>query len=153
MKDGKARDAGAAAAGGTGDAPRPSIDATGDIVAGDVIEFREAVWRGYAGRSRFGRSSRPEKIGERTILAEVVRDSYGADRQQHTFTLRVIRCAGDEAIGRGRTIRRKGRNVYREGVLRCAWPDEEARAAALGEKHARGAAAREARADRRGDWP
>ena len=68
----------------------------------------------------FGGSHRsPVALGTRRIAAAVIRDSYGAGKQQHTFTLLVIGSDGYDALRRGATIRRKGRNVYRNAVLRA----------------------------------
>jgi hypothetical protein len=82
-------------------------------------------------------------------VAEVVSDSYGAAKQQHTFTLRVVECQGYDPLPVGTQIMRKGRNVYRNGTERQQWDDEAARDAVLREKHQRGARAREIRAKRR----
>lgn len=120
-----------------------TINCTGDVVAGDTIRFTEAV---------FGGSHRkPRYLGEREITAEVVRDSYGADKQQHTFTISVLACTGYDPLEAGTETTRKGRNVYRNGTVRCAWTDEAARVAAAHEKHARGDEARADRAMRKGE--
>ena len=117
-----------------------TLDATGDVVAGDVIRFEEGV---------FGGSHRkPKHLGDRIIEARVLRESYGADKQQHTFSLEVIRSEGHDALKAGAVVRRKGRVVYRRGVRRQQWSDEAERRAAADEKHARGDAARGARASR-----
>ena len=114
-----------------------TIDCTGDVCQGDDILFSETV---------FGGSHRsPVALGTRRIAAAVIRDSYGAGKQQHTFTLLVIGSDGYDALRRGATIRRKGRNVYRNAVLRADRPDG-GRAAALDDKHTRGSRARAARA-------
>lgn len=117
------------------------INATGDVVAGDVIRFTENV---FSGSYR-----RPQFEGTRTITGRVVRDSYGDKKQQHTFTIEVFDCEGVSPIESGKVIRRKGRNVYRNGCLRQPWDDETARRAAVDEKHARGDKARRARQARR----
>ena len=117
------------------------INCTGDVVAGDTIRFTEAV---FGGSHR-----RPVKVGERVIVARVLRDSYGADKQQHTFTLKVIASEGYQPLQAGTQTTRKGRNIYRNGTQRAAWDDEGARATAADEKHTRGAAARAERAIRR----
>ena len=109
------------------------IDCTGDAVVGDFVMFERAVFEGSYRRPIF--------VENETIHAQIVKDSYGADRQQHTFTLKT---AG------GRTFRIKGRNLYRNGTRRMAWPDESKRQLALDEKHARGDAARFARGLRMG---
>jgi hypothetical protein len=115
---------------------------TGDVCAGDTIRFTEAV---FAGSYR-----KPKYIGERQIVASVVRDSYGACKQQHTFTLEVIESSGVSPLVAGTTTTRKGRNVYRNGTERLLLADESARRERLDEKHERGNAAR-ARRDARRD--
>lgn len=116
-------------------------DCTGDVCRGDVILFTEAV---FGGSHR-----RPKYLGERRIVARVIGDSYGAVRQQHTFTLEVLASEGTEPLAAGTRTRRKGRNIYRDDCRRMPWADERARHAALDEKHARGDAARAERAERR----
>lgn len=107
---------------------------TGDVVVGDTIDFTEAV---------FGGSHRkPKFLGDRQIIAKVIGDSYGAKKQQHTFTLQVKHSEGEQPIGSGKTIRRKGRNVYRNGTHRLRWNDERLRQSVADEKHERGDAAR-----------
>lgn len=123
-----------------------TIDATGDVCQGDVILFRETVWSG----AQYGKR---KPAGERSILALVERDSYGAAKQQHTFTLVVLWSHGVQPLERGTRTRRKGRNVYRNGTMRAPWADEAARQEALDEKHRRGEAARAERERRRmGDF-
>lgn len=113
------------------------IDATGDVVAGDTIRFTEGVFGG----SRW----KPQFLGDRMITGRILRESYGSDRWQHTFTIEVLESNGMEAIAAGATIRRKGRNVYRNGIERLLWEDESARDRVAAEKHHRGGAARTAR--------
>lgn len=112
------------------------IDCTGDICLGDTIQFAEAVFGGSYRKPRY--------LGDRTITAKVVNDSYGKNKQQHTFTLEIISAYGYDAYSlvEKLTIRRKGRNIYRNGTKRMRWPDENKRSAVLSEKHARGDAAR-----------
>lgn len=125
------------------DASTFTIDCTGDACAGDVILFTEAVFGGSFRRPAF--------LGERRVAARIVKDSYGADRQQHTFTLEVIASDGCDPIAPGARTTRKGRNVYRNGTRRLAWANEADRGAALDEKHGRGDAARSLQAIRR-EW-
>jgi len=102
-----------------------TIDCTGDAVVGDEVCFE---------RARFGGSWRnPKFLGMETIEGKIIRDSYGASKQQHTFMLQ---------LSDGRKLLIKGRNLYREGCHRKPWPDESLRKAALQEKHARGDQAR-----------
>ena len=99
------------------------INCTGDCCKGDEISFFNA---GKSGERLYG-----------TIIAE----SYGAAKQQHTFTIEV------EGVFDNMMI--KGRNLYKMGVLRKLWPDEGARQAILDEKHKRGDKARGAAAVRK----
>jgi len=121
-----------------------NIDATGDVVVGDVITFTEAVWPAYSPK----RSAR-RPLGERTIVARVLKDSYGDFKQQHTFTLEVVQASGFAAPAPCTRILRKGRNIYRNGVAREPWADESERERVRAEKHERGDAARRARVERR----
>ena len=123
------------------------ISCTGDVVVGDQIKFTEGVFDGSYRKPKF--------VGTRTIEALVLRDSYGLKKQQHTFTLKVLASAGTNPLVVGKTVRRKGRNVYgtetfyRNGTMRRAWKNESDRAAARAEKHERGDAARVDRALRK----
>jgi len=115
---------------------------TYDVVEGDTVRWTEPVWPANAwSRKRWGRKpARP--IGWRTIVAIVENENYGVRKQQHTFSLRVIHSEGDEAPEPGQLILRKGRTLYRNGVERLLWTDEEARKVVAEEKHERGAEAR-----------
>ena len=117
------------------------LDCTGDVVAGDTIKFTESVF--------VGSHRNPEYVGERTIIAEVISESYGKAKQQHTFSLRVLASSGEKPLKAGTHTKRKGRNVYRKGTVRRAWRNETCRKSALRDKHERGRAAREARQDRK----
>lgn len=111
-----------------------TIVCTGDACTGDTILFTEEVWGGSW--------KHPTLIGERTLAAEILKDSYGAVKQTHTFTLKVIECEGTDAIAAGTVLRRKGHTVYKNGTRRLEWTDESQRKINLDEKHARGDAAR-----------
>ena len=125
------------------------IDCTGDVCVGDRIRWTETVWERVP---QAGRGPVAVKAGQRTIEARVVRDSYGAAKQQHTFSLVVEKGIGTDAPKAGDRIQRKGRTIYRNGTRRAAWDDEGRRARALDEKHERGGKAREARQRRRADF-
>lgn len=109
---------------------------TNDVVKGDTIMFTEGVFNGSY--------RNPKYIGERTIIAKVIKESYGVEKQQHTFTLEVIEASGtdEEEVLQKKTIMRKGRNIYRNGVKRKLWDDETARLDLAEEKHERGEIAR-----------
>ncbi len=108
-----------------------SINCTGDCVVGDHVAFERATFTGSLRRPKFA--------GLERVTGTIVADSYGATKQQHTFTIALE--AG------GRTLI-KGRNLYANGVWRQPWADEGARHAAAAEKHRRGDAARARRAQR-----
>ncbi len=108
-----------------------SIDCTSDVVVGDEVRFSRATFTGSHRKPKFA--------GYELVTGKIIKDSYGKDKQQHTFTLDT---------GGEKPLRIKGRNVYREGTYRKPWEDESARKAATDEKHQRGGAAREER-DRR----
>ena len=105
------------------------MDTTGDAVTGDTIRWTEGVFAGTYRSAKF--------IGYREIVGKITGDSYGQDRQQHTFTIQVEPATGEQPLPPGRTIRRKGRNVYRNGTERLPWDDEQAREDAVTEKHMR----------------
>jgi hypothetical protein len=122
------------------------IEATGDIVAGDNILFYEPLWA-TAFNPRQRRSPAPARY--RVIVAEVVRESYGPDKQQHSFTPRVLESSGCDPFAGGTVVFRKGRNIHRNGCWRLPWPDQSARETARLEKHSHGNAARQERDARR----
>ncbi|ULJ61619.1 hypothetical protein [Wielerella bovis] len=73
------------------------------------------------------------------ITGRIIRESYGKKKQQHTFTIE---------LENGELKLIKGRNLYRNGVWRKEWEDEDAREVVLEEKHERGKLARAAREER-----
>jgi hypothetical protein len=105
-----------------------SIKATGDACVGDEVAFERAIFTGSFRRPKFA--------GMELVIGKIIADSYGSRKQQHTFTI---------LLQDGRKTFIKGRNLYANGLYRKPWADEKARYAALEEKHARGAAARETR--------
>lgn len=108
-----------------------TICCAGDAVRGDKVAFERAV---------FGGSLRsPKFLRFELVRGEIVADSYGANKQQHTFTI---------LLADGSKTRIKGRNLYRNGTFRQPWPDESLRHAAATEKHSRGDMARAQRAAR-----
>ena len=108
-----------------------TINCTGNCVVGDFVQFERAVFTGSYRNARFSHNE--------TVEGEIIRDSYGAAKQQHTFTIQ---------LPNGKTTRIKGRNLYRNGTMRKPWADESKRQEALKEKHTRGDAARAARYSR-----
>lgn len=121
-----------------------TIDCRGDACTGDVILFIEGVFGGSFRKPKF--------LGERRVVARIVKDSYGSAKQQHTFTLEVIDSDGVDALIAGAKTTRKGRNIYRNGTTRQPWTDEAEREAALDDKHQRGDNARAARDERKNGY-
>lgn len=98
------------------------FNCTGDCVTGDEITFFS-----------------PNKSSER-LFGKIISDSYGTDKQQHTFTIE---------LEDGSKTLIKGRNLYKNMVFRKAWSDESQRQIALDDKHSRGDKARSDRAIRK----
>jgi len=110
-----------------------SIDITGDACVGDEVAFEKATFTGSFRNPKFA--------GMSIVTGKIVADSYGREKQQHTFTL---------DLKDGKKMRIKGRNLYANGLRRKPWKNELDRVQALEEKHDRGAVARDARKYRKG---
>lgn len=110
-----------------GDSEYP-INCTGDAVTGDHVRFERAVFTGSFKSPKFSHFE--------IVTGKIVADSYGAEKQQHTFTLE---------LPNGSKTKIKGRNLYSNGVWRKKWESEEDRNLAADEKHERGGRARSAR--------
>ncbi len=117
----------------SGDEEHP-ICCTGDCVKGDRVAFERATFGG----SR----TRPTFAGFELVVGEIVAESYGADKQQHTFSIQ---------LPDGTKTRIKGRNLCANGTYRAPWSDEAKRRETAGEKHQRGDIARAERASRMGE--
>ncbi|MDY0362673.1 MAG: hypothetical protein RBR08_14575 [Desulforegulaceae bacterium] len=113
------------------------INATGDVCTGDQVLFPLRIWEKQA-INRYGKMANVV-TGYELIEAKVVKESYGEEKQQHTFILLL-------SDGAKKLI--KGRNLYGCGVWRKEWKDESLRRATLEEKHNRGYLARKARSAR-----
>jgi hypothetical protein len=108
-----------------------NIDCTGDVCKGDQIAFAEAVFYGSWRNAKFSHFE--------MVVGTVINDSYGADKQQHTFTI---------LTPDGGKIKRKGRNIYKYVTLR-KYRGVVERTLVLHEKHKRGDDARKKRFLRR----
>ncbi|XP_042432159.1 zinc finger CCCH domain-containing protein 62-like isoform X1 [Zingiber officinale] len=113
------------------------INCTGDVCKGDVVLFRQRVYDKFDKVRR-----RANEIGKRTIAGRVVKESYGAAKQQHTFTIEVLWSRGKNALPPMFALLVKGRNLYRLKTFRQPWSNELQRSKVLAEKHQRGAVAR-----------
>jgi len=115
-----------------------TINCTGDCCLGDVVQFKKAVFGGSYKKPKF--------LYNEEITAKIIKDSYGQDKQQHTFTIQILAVDGRKE-SRQTTI--KGRNLYRNGTKRIIWDDENLRLNVIKEKHERGTRAREDRFKRK----
>ncbi len=111
-----------------------TIDCTGDAVIGDEVCFERATFSGSFRNPKFA--------GFEMIKGTIIKDSYGLQKQQHTFTIKTAE---------GGELKIKGRNLYANGTYRKSWADESLRHAIAAEKHSRGDLARAARDLRKGD--
>ena len=108
-----------------------TIDCTGDAVVGDQVAFERATFTGSFRNAKFA--------GFELVVGTIIADSYGAEKQQHTFTIRLKNDS---------TIKIKGRNLYANKLMRAPWRDESFRELNRADKHARGDDARAKRAQR-----
>lgn len=98
-----------------------NVDCTGDCCIGDEVKFSQAQFSGSF--------KKPVFDGFKVIEAQIISDSYGQAKGQHTFTL---------ILSDGAKMRIKGRNLYRNGTFRKLWKDETERLIVLRDKHERG---------------
>ncbi|KAM3363546.1 zinc finger CCCH domain-containing protein 62 [Capsicum galapagoense] len=126
--------------------PRSSfaINCTGDVCKGDVVLFTQKVYKNFDKLRRGGKL-----LGKRTIAGRIVKESYGAAKQQHTFTVEVLWSQGVKQLPLLFPLLVKGRNLYKLKTFRQRWKDEDERLEILAEKHKRGDAARSIRATRK----
>ena len=99
---------------------KQKVDCTGNAVKGDYVFFQRAMFSGKYPNAVFD--------GYEDIEGLITNDSYGAQKNQHTFTIKT---------STGDTIRIKGRNLYRNGTQRLLWDDESKRVEALENKYKR----------------
>ncbi|KAM7251010.1 hypothetical protein ACFE04_022893 [Oxalis oulophora] len=121
-----------------------SINCTGDVCKGDTVLFTQKVYQKFDKVKRNGKCE-----GKRTVAGRVVKESYGAAKQQHTFTVEVLWSNGVQRLPPLFPLLIKGRNLYRMRTFRQRWDNEAERQKVLDEKHERGAAARLVRATKK----
>jgi hypothetical protein len=102
-----------------------NVNCTGDAVTGDEVRFERATFSGSFRNAKFA--------GFERITGKIINDSYGRDKQQHTFTIE---------LETGEKLMIKGRNLYKEALYRKAWGEASLRHEVADEKHARGDMAR-----------
>ncbi|XP_062087868.1 zinc finger CCCH domain-containing protein 62-like [Humulus lupulus] len=115
------------------------LNCKGDACTGDVVLFEQNVYDMFNVASR--RATGPP-CGTRMVAGRIVKESYGAAKQQHTFTIEVLWSKGEKPLPPLHPLLIKGRNLYRLKTLRQKWENEEKRQKILMEKHSRGSLAR-----------
>ncbi|KAL8224559.1 hypothetical protein R6Q57_020034 [Mikania cordata] len=121
------------------------MNCKGDACTGDVVMFEQKVYEMYNIASR---SASGPPCGQRVVAGRIVKESYGAAKQQHTFTIEVLWSKGMKPLPPLHPLLIKGRNLYRLKTMRQKWEDESERQKILSEKHARGNVARTIRGAR-----
>ncbi|KAL8241644.1 hypothetical protein R6Q59_011946 [Mikania micrantha] len=121
------------------------MNCKGDACTGDVVMFEQKVYEMYNIASR---SATGPPCGQRVVAGRIVKESYGAAKQQHTFTIEVLWSKGTKPLPPLHPLLIKGRNLYRLKTMRQKWEDESERQKILSEKHARGNVARTTRGAR-----
>lgn len=103
------------------------------LTIGVALRWTEAVFEGSY--------KTPKYVGDRNVTGYILSESYGAQTQQHTFTIQVTEATGtkcEEVLALGK-VKRKGRNLYKQYTVLGVPSDYKALA---DEKHQRGAIAR-----------
>ncbi len=112
------------------------------ICVGDQIAFEQTTFTGSHWNARFA--------GFELVKGVILRESYGQEKQQHTFIVKLLPKLA-ELRGK-KEMRIKGRNIYKNGVYRKKWKNESDRQDVLTEKRTRGTKARTARDERKGEY-
>jgi len=100
----------------------------GDFIEADVIRWTEGVYR-----NRRRKKSKPMRIGERLVMAEVLRDEAGwvnlLVRGCEVLSASFGRDIRDvPGLPKNTEIKRKRKTIVRGKPERLAWSDESARA-------------------------
>lgn len=115
------------------------MNCKGDACTGDIVMFEQNVYEMFSIASR---SATGPPCGTRVVAGRIVKESYGAAKQQHTFTVEVLWSKGVKPLPPLHPLLIKGRNLYRLTTMRQKWEDESERQKILSEKHVRGNEAR-----------
>ncbi|KAK2979493.1 hypothetical protein RJ640_008377, partial [Escallonia rubra] len=115
------------------------LNCKGDACTGDTVMFEQNVYEMFNIASR---SASGPPCGTRIVAGRIVKESYGAAKQQHTFTIEVLWSKGEKPLPPLHPLLIKGRNLYRLKTVRQRWENEGDRQKMLCEKHNRGAVAR-----------
>ena len=115
---------------------------TGNNCVGDIVWFGKDIFSGSFRNAKFD--------GTECVRAVIVKDSYGKDKQQHTFTLALMKSAHSKTFVKGSEFKIKGRNLYKHFTY-CENYMKEERKSALDEKYLRGSVARAEREERKNE--
>lgn len=96
-----------------------SVDATLDVIPGDTIAFKDGLY--------LGDSEKSQKVGERIVVAKVLKCTSNGTKVSSLFSLQVLNCEGDSPLQCGEVIHRKAKSLYVNGTQRLVWEDEENR--------------------------
>ncbi|KAK9228888.1 hypothetical protein WN944_021845 [Citrus x changshan-huyou] len=91
------------------------LDCKGDACTGDVVMFKQNVYKMF---NIAACSASGPPCGKRIVAGRIVKESYGAAKQQHTFTIEVLWSKGEKPLPPLRPLLIKGRNLYRLKTLR-----------------------------------
>lgn len=97
-----------------------------DFIEADVIKWVEGIFE------RKGKKNpRSVRVGERTVVAEVVRDGMGDDWALLLVLRSELTTSGTDgkarALEAGSTVRRKRATILRGSVERLQWSEEDVR--------------------------
>ncbi|KAF8668771.1 hypothetical protein HU200_051961 [Digitaria exilis] len=115
------------------------INCKGDVCRGDAVLFKQKVYEKSGKRHA-------KCVGKRVVAGKVIKESYGKEKQQHTFTIQVFWSEGVGKLLPLHLLLVKGRSLYRMMTFRQPWANEAERLKVLEEKHSRGDDARRVRA-------
>ncbi|KAK9231823.1 hypothetical protein WN943_022063 [Citrus x changshan-huyou] len=91
------------------------LDCKGDACTGDVVMFKQNVYKMF---NIAACSASGPPCGKRIVAGRIVKESYGAAKQQHTFTIEVLWSKGEKPLPPLHPLLIKGRNLYRLKILR-----------------------------------
>ncbi|KAH9713771.1 hypothetical protein KPL71_020458 [Citrus sinensis] len=91
------------------------LDCKGDACTGDVVMFKQNVYKMF---NIAACSASGPPCGKRIVAGRIVKESYGAAKQQHTFTIEVLWSKGEKPLPPLHPLLIKGRNLYHLKTLR-----------------------------------
>ena len=104
-----------------------------NLVQGTIFEAQLPVFTGSYKNAKFSHNV--------SVKMQVIKESYGAERGQHTFTLLCLESSHPEDFAVGKTYRKKGRNLYPNICANVQQPDNYLQVAAEKDDRSRYSAA------------